>query len=346
MTLSDFSATAKNARLQIPVPPLDFEAIRLRSAASGARERLRRLVAVAAMALGVGGAAAAFASTIGGWHIWFFGNKVEATVQSLGIVRYPRAADVRNVVARATFPVVLPDGVPSGLRVTGIAYTPIDRPTMMTIQYGNALNPYAITISLIDTKKIAADEKLLPPGPAQALVMAHPYRFLIEHEMVLMHSGPVAQRVEAAMKHESPAQTAAAFDALLTRIIVLQKVTPRVAQVAEQVAPAGGDVVVADWDIRLIPRLARAGKPLRDSRVVYLTSIPQVHGQPDYRDATLSWPKAIAIAPNGVRAAATVLRRSHTGPNCSCAILVHASSGGYTVWKIDQRTLRVTKLSE
>jgi hypothetical protein len=86
-------------------------------------------------------------------------------------------------------------------------------------------------------------------------------------------------------------------------------------------------------DMRLIPRLATQGKPLRDSRIVYLSSIPQVHGQPDYDNATLYWPKAIAIAPNGVRAVAAALRRSHTGPNCNCAILVHASNGAYTVWK-------------
>ncbi len=340
---SDFSAAAKNARMQIPVPTLDIEAIRARSEANGARQRVRRLLAGAAMALGVAGAAAALASTAGGWHLWMFGNKVEVTVESLGIVRYPEAADVRNIVARAAFPVVLPDGAPPGLRVLGIMYSPIDRPTMMMIQYGNASHPWAMAVSLIDTTKIAEDEKLLPPGPAQAVV-SHPYRFLVGREMVLVHSGAVARSVEIAMKRESPAQTAAAFDALLTHIIVLQKVIPPVAEVAERVAPPGINVVLADWDLRLIPRLARQGKPLRDSRTVYLLSIPQVHGQPDYRDAVLSWPKAIAIAPNGVRAVAAALRRSHTGSICNCAILVHDSGGKYTVWKIDQGTLNAAQL--
>jgi len=344
---SDFSATAKNARMQIPVPPLDIEAIRERSAANGARERVRRLLAGAAMALGAVGAAAALASTAGGWHLWMFGNKVELVIQSLGIVRYPVAADVRNVVARAAFPVVLPDGVPPRLRVLGIAYSPMDRPTLMTIQYGNASEPWVVAVSLIDTEKIAADEKLLPAGPEPAFT-TQGYHFRIGRETVLVQgrhiSAADAQRVEAVMEHESPAQTAAAFDALLTHIIVLQKVTPQVAQAAERVAPPGKDVVVADWDMRLIPRLATQGKPLRDSRIVYLSSIPQVHGQPDYDNATLYWPKAIAIAPNGVRAIATALRRSHTGPNCNCAILVHASNGAYTVWKIDHRTLRATQL--
>jgi hypothetical protein len=346
MTLSDFFETARDARLQISVPPLDLQAIRLRSAANGARERVRRLVAVVVVALGIGGAAAALASTTAGWHIWLFGNNVEVTVQSLAIVRYPLAADVRSIVARATFPVVLPDGVPPGLRVTGIAYSPIDRPTMIMIQYGNGSDPWAMAVSLIDQEKVAADEKLPPPLPGQTVVMAHPYHFLVGREMVLVRSGAVAERIEAAMKHEAPAQTAAAFEALLTRIIVLQKVTPQVAEVAEHIAPPGRGVVVGDWDMRVIPRLASQGKPLRDSRVVYLSNIPQVRGQPDYGNATLFWPKAIAIGPNGVRAVAYTLRYSQTGPNCNCAILVQASNGGYTIWKIDQKTLRVTKLSE
>jgi len=340
---SDFSVAAKNARMQIPVPSLDIEAIRARSAANGARERVRGLLAGAALALGIGGAIAALASTAGGWHLWMFGNKVEVTVESLGIVRYPEATDVRNIVSRASFPVILPDGVPPGLRVVGIMYSPIDRPTMMTIQYGNAAHPRALAVSLIDTAKIAADEKLLPPGPAQAVV-SRPYHFLVGREMVLLHSGTVAKRVETAMQHESPAQTASAFDALLTHIIVLQKVTPSIAEVAARIAPPGRNVVFADWDMRLIPRLAQQGKPLRDSRAVYLSRIPQVHGRPDYRNATVSWPKAIAIAPNGVRAVAAALRRSHTAPNCKCAILVHASNGAYTIWKIDQGTLHAAQL--
>ena len=338
---SDFSAAAKHARMRIPVPAFAIEAIRERSAASGARERMRRLLTGTTLALGICGAAAALASTAAGWHLWMFGNKIEVTVESLATVRYPLVADVRNIVARAAFPVVLPDGVPSGLRVLGIAYSPIERPTMMTIQYGDASHPWAMAISLIDTTKIAADEKLLPPGQA---IASHPYHFVVGRETVFVRSASVAQRVEAAMQHESPAQTATAFDTLLTHIIVLQKVTPRVAEAAERIAPPGRNVVFADWDMRVVPRLARQGKPLRDSRVVYLSSIPQVHGLPDYRNAILSWPKAIAIGSNGVRAVAAALRRSHTGPNCDCAILVHDAGGQYTIWKIDQRTLRAAQL--
>jgi hypothetical protein len=146
------------------------------------------------------------------------------------------------------------------------------------------------------------------------------------------------------MQSETPKQAAAAFNALLPRIVVLQKVTHRVAEVAERIAPAGSNVAVGDWDLRTISALAAQGKPLRDSRTVYATNIPQVNGEPDYRNMTLYWPKTIAIAPAGVQAAASAMRRSHINANCNCAILVHSSNGAYVFWKIDNKTLNVRKL--
>jgi hypothetical protein len=146
---TDFSVLAKHARLNLAVPTLDIGAIRARSSASGARECLRRLAAATAIALCAGGAAAAFAGTAGGWHLWLFGNKVEVAVQSLAIVREPMAADARAVVKRAAFPMMLPDGLPRELRVLGIAYSPIERPTLLTVQYGNGSNAWAMSVSLI-----------------------------------------------------------------------------------------------------------------------------------------------------------------------------------------------------
>ena len=344
---ADFSTLAKRARMQIPVPALDIDVIRLRSAVSGARERLRRLVAGAAIALGAAGAAATLASTASGWHLWLFGNKVEVVVQSLAMVREPMAADVRAIVQRAAFPVVLPDGLPRGLSVFGITYSPVERPTLMTIQYGSASDPWAMGVSLIETQAIAAGEKLLPAGPAQALT-TQGYHFRIGRETVLVQGRHISSaqvaRIRALMQRETPTRTAAAFNALLPSIVVLQKVTTQVSEAAERIAPPGTNVAIGDWDLRAVSRLAAHDKPLRDSRTVYLMNIPQVHGEPDYRNATLYWPKAIAISSAGVRAVAAAMRRLRTGPSCNCAILVHVSNGAYTFWKIDQKTLKVPKL--
>jgi hypothetical protein len=343
--LSDFSAAAKNARSQLPVPPFDVDAIRARSAAGDARERLRRLVTGAAVGLGIAGAATAFASTVSGWHIWFVGNRIETTVASLGLVRYPQASDVRKLVFRAAFPIVLPDGVPHGLRITGIAYSPIDQPTLMTVQYGNASNPYVTSVTVVDTEKLSADQKLLPPDSTLALQTKGSH-FQVGRETVLLGSRlstSDAHRIETAMTRESPAQTATAFDALLTRLIILQKVPPQVVDAAEHLAPPGENVVIGDWDLRTMPHLVSHGQPLRDSRTIYLTNIPQVHGQPDYRNATLSWPKAIVLAPEGVRAVAAAMERSRTSGKCDCAFLVHVANGTYSIWRID-RTLQVKRL--
>jgi|SRR5579884_333078 len=344
---ADFSTLAKRARAQIAVPTLNTDVIRARSAASSARERLRRLFAGAAIALGAGGAAAALANTAGGWHLWLFGNKVEASIRSLAMVREPMTGDVHAIMERAAFPVVLPDGLPRGLRVRGIAFSPADHPTLITVQYGTVSDPWAMGVSLIETQALAADKKLLPPGPANAFT-TQGYHFRIGSETVLVqgrHVSPAqVARIRAAMQHETPAQTAASFDALLSRIVVLQKVTPQAAEVAERIAPPGTNVVIGDWDLRAVPRLAAANKPLPDSRTVYLMNIPQVHGAPDYRNATLYWPKSIAIAPAGVRAVASAMRGSRTGASCDCAILVHGSNGAYTFWKVDQKTLKATKL--
>jgi hypothetical protein len=345
---SDFSAVAKNARLQLSVPPFDFDAIRARSTAFSARERLRRLLASAVIGLGIVGAATALASTVGGWHLSIFGNKAHVSIQSLGMIRYPHASEVRELVARAAFTVTLPADVPPELRVTWIAYSPIEQPTLMTVQYGNASQPYATSVTLIDAQTLNADQQLLPPGVAPDF-MTKAIHFRIGREVVFLgtRTSPAdAQRIQSAMEHESPAQTASAFNTLLPRITVLQKVTPQVAEVAERLAPPGNNVVVADWDIRIIPRLAAHGQPLRDSRTIYLTNIPQVHGQPDYRNATLTWPKAVAIAPDGVRAVAAALRRSHINGKCNCAILVHAANGAYAIWKIDARTLQSIRLQQ
>jgi hypothetical protein len=346
---ADFSTLGKRARMQIAIPPLDIEVIRARSAARSARERLRRLVACAGAALGAAGAAAALASTAGGWHLWLFGNNVESTVQSLAMVREPMAADVRAIVQRAAFPIVLPDGLPAGFRVRGIAYSPVERPTLLTIQYGNPSDPWAIGVSLIETQALAADKILMPAGPAQAM-RTQGYHFRVGRETVLVQgrhvSSAQAARIRAAMQRETPAQTAAAFNVLLSRIVVLQKVTPQVAEVAERIAPPGKNVVIGEWDLRGIPRLSVMDKPLRDSRTVYMTNIPQMHGEPDYRNSTLQWPKSIAIAPSGVRFVASAMRRSHVSPRCDCAVLLHDSKGTYTAWRIDQKTLKVMKLQQ
>lgn len=348
---ADFSTAAKNARAQIVVPAVDVDAIRNRSRRAGLGARLRALAASSAVALGILGTAAALAANfLPGVHVWFIGNKAVATVQSFAIVRHPMARDVRRIVASAAFPVVLPADVPRGTRVLGMMYSPAEHPVMLTIQYRDASGKEILGVTIIDDAKVARDRALMPNGPSQGVVTTAGQLWHIEHETVgaksRFLSAAQMDAIHTAMQSASPEQSLAQFEALLPRISV-QNVSPAIADVAERHASAGNNVLLGKWEIHQIPNIAAKGKALRDARTVFLTNIPQVHGQPDYRNATLFWPKSIAIPAEGVRVVAAALQRSHIGPACGCAILVHwTGTGPYTVQKIDVKTLEVTPLRE
>lgn len=328
--------TAKQARLQIRVPSLDVEAIRERSAAGRSQARIRRLAVALAASLGIIGGAVAFASIGGGIHLWLSGNKVEATVESFTMIREPMAADVQRIVSSATFPVKFPTGVPREAHGVWIAFSPADKPDLITIEYRDAAGkPYA-GVTIVDNTKIRRDIGEMPGGPVQGVV-SKGVHWQIDGETVITQSrvlsGPDLDRVKSAMRNETAAQSQAAFEAMLPKIVIMQ-VPPAVADAAANVAPPGRNVLFGKWDIHQIPTLAAKGKALRDSRTVNLVHIPQVHGEPDYRNATLEWPKSVAVPAEGVRVVASALRHAKIGPNCACAILVHQSGSTYIIWKI------------
>lgn len=343
---ADFSTAAKAARLQIAVPPIDIEAIRERSEASGARARFRRFVLSIVVTLGVLGTAAAFAGIGGGVHLWLTGNGVKAIVESFTTVRDPMATDVKGIVSHATFSPVFPVGVPRTAKSWWIAYSPADKPDMITIQYRDALGKPYLSVTLVDNAKIRRDIGQMPAGPAQT-TSSKGAHWQIGGETVIAQSRHVSEidiaRIRTAMQDESPAHSQAVFEAALPKIVI-EQVQPRVSQAAEQLAPAGNDVLLGKWDIHQIPILAAKGKALRDGRTVNITNIPQVHGRPDYRHAMLQWPKVIAIPADGVRAVAAALRSANIGPNCECAIMVRRNTRAYAVWKIDAKTLQSTRL--
>lgn len=345
---AEFSIAAKGARSQIAVPVLDISAVRERARAAGLRARLRTIVSGIVGAGVLGTAVALAANFLPGVHVWFIGNKTIATVQSFAIVRNPLSADVRRIVQSATFPVVLPAGVPRGARVLAMMYSPADHPELFTIQYRDASGKQILGVSIVDDAKVARDRALMPNGPAQGVVTSGGQLWHVDRETVgaksrFLSTAQIAA-IRTVMQSASPAQSLVQFEALLPRISV-QSVPPQLADAAERYAPSGNNVLLGKWEIREIPTIAAQGKPLRDARTVYLTNIPQVHGQPDFRNATLFWPKSVAIPAHGVRAVADVMQRTHIGPACGCAILVHwTGAGPYTVQKIDVKTLKVTSL--
>jgi hypothetical protein len=349
---ADFSIAAKQACTQIPVPNLDVNAIRARSQSFGIRARVRRLAFSVAAALGIAGAAVALAANLSqGVHVWFFGNKTVAIVQSFAQVRHPMAADLRALSAKTPFPLVLPAGVPSAAQVLWIAYDPVDKPNFITIQYRDADGRPYMSVTLIDSARLAADRTAMPRGPAHGVISSRPAaNWEIGRERVFVQSSHLSATQVARIKHlmqtQTAVQTQLEFESRLPKVAIElpSPKSSRLDGVAQRIAPAGKNVLIGPWEIAQLPRIAAKGKPLYDGRTVYLTSIPQVHGTPDYRKAQLYWPKSVVLPAGGVREVASRLRGAHTGPNCGCAILVNRSGDTYKIWKIDVKTLKAAPL--
>lgn len=347
---ANFSVAARAARAELAVPALDIGAIRERALRGSLRARFTAVAAGIAGAGALWTAVALASNLLPGVHVWFMGNRTVATVQSFAVIRNPVAQDVRGLVASAAFPVVFPAGVPRGARVAGIMYSPADRPELLTIEYRDGSGKHILGVDIIDDAKVASDRTLMPNGPGQGVVTTGGQRWHIGRETVAAQSRFLSpaqlDAIRTATQAESPQQSLAQFERLLPRVSV-QSGPPQVGDVAERYAGEGHNVLLGKWEIHQIPNIAAKRKALRDARTVYLTNISQIHGQPDFRNATLYWPKSVVIPANGVRAVAAILARTHTGPNCGCSILVHwTAAGPYTVRKVDIRTLKVTPLGD
>ncbi len=334
---SDFGALGRTAREHLPVPPVPFDGIRggLRLARTRARARTATIVALLAVA--AVSAQAGIAEKIGGGiRLWLSGGEAAVAVRSFVMVRHPTSADLRRAVAHATFPVVLPLDTPPGSRIVYIAYAPADRPTSITLQYGDAKGDLHLGVSVFDTATVGTGPASLPAGSARP-PFHDAYHWQIGRETVLVGKGPAGaasvERIEAAMNHVSPAASLAAVQPALWTSTVLGGVYEPTA-VAERLAPASDRTVILDRaHVAAVHALALRRRPILDSHIVALTDIPQVNGEPDYAKATLKWPRTVAVPADGVRAIDAVLRFSGTPRDCRCGVL-YDPVGGVTrrIW--------------
>lgn len=346
----DFAASGRSARDLIPVPELPLESIRHRSRTASARGRLRALTLCVTICLAGLGAGAAFGEKIyAGVRVWLAGGKAAVVVSSLVMVREPTAADLRNVVARATFPIILPAGVPAGTRVTMIMFAPAERPNSVTVVYRNDRARFNVGFSLFDSAAVNTNHAMLPAGSARPLFRAD-YQWQIGSESVFVlkeHISAVdANRIKGAMLQASPADSLALTAPMLRKVTVVGG-APALADAAERYAPREGRSVLLDrQQTRQIPRLVMQHKPVLDSRIIYLSNIPSVQGEPDYSKATLHWPKITVISEGGVRAIDAVLRSTGNRDDCGCEILFNQpNKTTYLVWKLPMSTSAVKKFS-
>ncbi|MCL5258694.1 MAG: hypothetical protein M1314_03005 [Firmicutes bacterium] len=285
------------------------------------------------------GTTAAFGTGIyNGVRVWLSGNSAAVVVRSFAMVREPTIADLRSAIAHATFPVVLPVGLPSGTHIWRIEFAPAARPNAVFIEYRNDRAKFNFGFALGDSSVVS--QGVLPTGagspPSQST-----YRWRVGRETVLVLKRSIslrdAERIKAAMMTASPLGSLIATQPMLSKATVLG-IAPDLGQVAARYVPASGHTVVLGPQYpSLISKLAQHDKPLLDSRTVYLTDIPSIHGEPDYAKATLRWPHIIAISAAGVRAINAVLRFTGAAANCDCDILFNRpNQATYWVWELQR----------
>jgi len=283
----DFAARAHRAYDAIAVPPLPLQPIRVRVARHARRQRaVIAALCTVVLALSIGFASGAGAALTSQIRIWFSGGRMSVDVRGLAMTTWPTHAVLVDLTRRATFPVVLPVGLPSGARLMRVGSSPADHPSTITLIYALPRGGL-FGITLVDPTSVesSAPPALAPSTPATA--------WTVQGERVFVNAQPqyaaVARIVRARMQDATAASALAASDANTVHGIALN---------AHQLAQ--------------IPKLARDGAPLYDNRTVVLTKIPRVNGEPDYRHATLTWPRQLALSPSAVREVSAYLQAHPT----------------------------------
>ena len=307
---SDFVQRARVAYATLPVPPIPLAGIRARTHRRDRRQRATIAAAGAAVVVAsfglASGAGAAIKDAI---RVWISGGTAAVDVRGMTLTKHPMRADLAGVVARATFPIVFPVGLPKGMRLWRVIVAPSDHPTTISVEYMSG-RVSSIGFTLIDASTIHAGNAPagLPNQPVQ--------RWIAGREVVIVPAARAGQTapIERAMQSATPATSLAANDLLTARIISLDAPLD-VQAAAERIATDERSVLLDSRHLSLVPSLARAGRPLLDDRTVTLTNIPHVDGSPDYQHATLRFSRGTAVSGTGVREIATYLRRHRALPH-------------------------------
>jgi hypothetical protein len=352
----DFSARARSAREALAVPDVPLGAIRARARTARTHERMRLLAASAALVVALGAGSVAGAKLYSSVRVWLGGGKAAMTVKSFDGVREPTNAEFRKAIAHATFPVVLPVGLPEGTRVTAVFSTPSGRPSALVISYENDRTGMKPSFVLVDPAVVDLGGRLLEMQSASAKDV---YTWRAGGEVVLMPktvSASQAKTVETAMRSATPADTLAATEPMLPAITVLGGPN-RLEAAEEHRTPGVPNVLIDRAQTRSVPGLVEHGQPIRDMRVFHVTAFPYVNGEPDYSRAKGWNERRIVVSPSGVRAIAAVLRSLHGGAAaCTCEVLFSAPNAAayriatiplaetqpVRVYTVDARTLAVT----
>jgi hypothetical protein len=316
----DFSEAGRTARDTIQVPAIPFDAIRRRSTEVDFRARAQLLAACFAVALvGISTATGFAQKTLAGVRIWLSGGQASLTIGSFTMVRDPVAADVRRVIDSASFAPVLPTRFPAGTHVSMLMYSPADRPNTISLQYQNDRTGYHGGLTVIATSAVEA-------GTAPSSALSQPASsWRVGDETVLLPRASADEARIDSLKADLASVRPRTFPESLLRTITVLGAPPPVADAVQRYAPRGS-VLIGRQFAGELARLAKANRPLLDSRIATLTNIPSKDGAPDYSRATMHWSARAAVPSDGVKALHAMLRAVR--PACTCAVLYSGEAGG------------------
>ena len=133
----DFAEAGRRFEAAIAVPELPIASIRDRSRKRRAQRRSHLVVACTLAALALLASGSVLAARTSGMRIWLSGNHATGTITSFASITNPTPEDLRRIVGDATFPVVLPLGMPPGLHLKLLVFSPTDHPNVVMVQYEN-----------------------------------------------------------------------------------------------------------------------------------------------------------------------------------------------------------------
>jgi hypothetical protein len=332
---SDFAEAGIRLNDAIAVPEAPLSSIRNRSREKSAQHRSHLLIACALAILATVGSGVVLAEKMSGIRIWLSGNNVTVALHSLATIKNPNAKDLRRVLSGATFPVVLPVGIPAGMRLNRIIFAPPDHPNVISLEYRDGKNTLGWEFVLADAS--AVEHGAIPPLMKSETVR----QWNVGSETVIMtHPGEFAGQpeIEAAMLRSTPSESFEQTLPALYRITLPDSDSNsfKLQDFANSIAPVDGQSVLLGRDIlSLAVDLARGRKPLVVPRMTTLNNIPTASGKPDLGNASTHMEKDVAVSADGVRAIAAVLatRACGSAPQFRCAVLFNDRVGRpYRIW--------------
>ncbi|MHB8463047.1 MAG: hypothetical protein ACYDA1_10395 [Vulcanimicrobiaceae bacterium] len=334
---SNFAEIGKQLQTAMPVPEIPTASIHNRLRTANARHRSHMFIACAIAAIAILGSGTVLAAVLfGGLRIWLLGDKAAVAIHSFTFISNPNAEDLRRVTADATFPVVLPVGIPKGMYLKHLYYSPADHPNFIGALYGSTKTRGITQFLLVDSSTVNHGEApTLPDG--QKLQIRQVTHWTVGKETVVTVTPQAA--VKAAMAGVTPAASLAQTLPLLERIMILGG-DQKLVNEADRIAPSTGHSTLIDrGHLSEVAGLVLSHKPMIVLRTNTVDDLPTVGGKPDFAHMKAHHTTETAVSTNGVRAIATLLAThvcgssGKMGSGFTCEILINERSGhAYGIW--------------